>query len=444
MRRRLPWVLLFAAARAGAWTVCLDPGHGGGDPGATGTYFQEKNANLNVAVEAAGLLASLPACEWVGMTRTGDYHVSLAGRVEYANTNGFDRFVSIHENAFNTQVQGSETFCHTPSPGYPGFELASRVLDGILWAHAYSDRGVKDGSWLYVIANTTMPAILGEGTFIDYDGSWNESQRYLTNWNDHMGRQGYGYAAGIGLHMGSSLPEYGSQGHVVDNLSLGFSVNVEDRWSAGDMGNPWCLNYRWSSTSNQSDWARWTPTLPQDGWHQVAVWYTDGGNRASDAIYVVTHSEGESQFTVDQTVNGGRWNPLGVFFFHAGNSGWVTLEEQGAEPGKVVVADAVRFLPAPEGVQGPGHAPVAENGSFRVSPGFGRVFDLLLFLPEGSRVEIHVFDMAGRLVRTPWEGFLDPGAHSLRWEASGIPAGIYSVRVTAGLWSRTERVAVSP
>lgn len=104
-------VLLISSLSA-AWTVCIDPGHGGSEPGASGSWYLEKDANLDVALGALSILNGVPDCEWVGMTRTGDQTISLANRVAYANQNGFDRFMSIHENAFNSQTQGTETFCY--------------------------------------------------------------------------------------------------------------------------------------------------------------------------------------------------------------------------------------------------------------------------------------------------------------------------------------------
>ncbi len=436
------WALLLAT-RAGAWTVCLDPGHGGSEPGASGIYYLEKDANLDVAFEAAGYLAQVGDCEWVGMTRTGDYTVSLANRVAYANQNGFDRFMSIHENAFNTQVQGSETFCLTLSPGTPGYELASVVLEGILWAHGYTNRGVKDGSWIYVIANTTMPAILGEGSFIDYDGSWNESYRYLTNWNDHRGRQGYAYAQGICLHMGSTPPPYGSQGFIVDNLSPGFSVNSQSEWSTGSYGNPWGEDYRWSSTTNQSDWARWTPVLPEAGWHDVYIWYTEGANRADDAVFTVHHQEGETGYTVDQTQGGGQWNYIGSFVFDAGASGWVTLTETGTAPGKVVIADAVRFEPSPAGSYRENLCPVPPGLGLEIGPNPGTAFQIRLTLPHHSRTFITVYDIAGRLVETVHSEWLEAGEHLLGWFPEGMPAGVYSVLVSTGEDHRVQRVVLT-
>ncbi len=421
-------LLLVSAFTAHGWTVCLDPGHGGSDPGATGTYYLEKEANLDVAYQALNYLSMVPDCEWAGMTRTGDYTVSLVNRVAYANQNGFDRFMSIHENAFNTYVQGSETFCYSLDPGTPGYDLASRVLDDILWAHGYSNRGVKDGSWIYVIANTTMPAILGEGSFIDYDAAWNESHRYFTNWNDHSGRQGFAYARGISLHMGSTPPEYGSEGHIVDNLSPGFSVNSEADWNTGSYGEPWGPDYRWSSTTNQADWARWTPNLPEAGWHEVSVWYTHGSNRAPDAVYTVHHQGGETQFIVDQTQNGGQWILLGDFPFSAGISGWVTLSEAGTTPERVVIADAVKFEMGSTGMD---HSLPAVFGTrLEIAPNPGTAFQIRFTLPVESGVHLAVYDIAGRLVETIHNGAVFPGESLFAWNPSGQPSGMYLV--TAG------------
>jgi len=434
-------LLLLLSLWARGWTVCLDPGHGGSEPGASGFYCLEKDVNLEVAFLAAGYLETVPECEWVGMTRTGDYTVSLASRVAYANQNGFDRFMSFHENAFNTQVQGTETFCEVPVPGTQGYDLASKVLDGILWAHGYTNRGVKDGSWIYVIINTSMPAILGEGSFIDYDGAWNESYRYFTNWNDHNGRQGWAYAQGICLHLGSTPPPYGTQGLIVDNLSSGFTVNSESQWNTGSYGDPWGSDYRWSTTTNGTDWARWTPNLPGAGWHDVYVWYTDGTNRAPDAVYSVHHQNGETQFIVDQTQTGGQWNLLGSFAFSSGTAGWVTLSEEGTTPGKVVIADAVRFEPGVTGVEEENELPIPQASVLTVAPNPGRSFTVTVSMAEGCPWSVSVHDITGRLVETLTGS---SGANVFQWDPSGLPAGVYTVSVHSGSDHFTQRVMLLP
>jgi hypothetical protein len=112
-----------------------------------------------------------------------------------------------HHNAFNTTVQGTETFCHTDSLGGPSQDLRDEIQPEIIWAFGYNDRGVKTADF-YVLRNTNMPSILGEGSFIDYHNGYDESERFLTNWNDHSGREGYAYCKGFCDHMGLTPPPY--------------------------------------------------------------------------------------------------------------------------------------------------------------------------------------------------------------------------------------------
>ncbi len=53
-----------------------------------------------------------------------------------------------------------------------------------------------------------MPAILGEASFIDYDGAYNESWRFAYDWYAHTGRQAYAYTKGLCKHLGLQSPCY--------------------------------------------------------------------------------------------------------------------------------------------------------------------------------------------------------------------------------------------
>lgn len=199
--------LLAHAGHAAAMTVCLDPGHGGSDAGALGGFDTEKAANLDVSVWAQTYLGRVSGITSIGMTRTTDVYVSLADRCAYANNAGFDRFLSQHHNAATGTAQGTETYCY-PTGSMQSFDLRDKVHPRLLWAFAYSDRGTKTADY-YVLRNTTMPAILGEASFIDYVGSYDESQRFSTHENDHDGREGYGYCGGLCDHAGLPAPVYG-------------------------------------------------------------------------------------------------------------------------------------------------------------------------------------------------------------------------------------------
>ena len=100
------------APAATRWfTIALDPGHGGEDPGAigpAGTY--EKDVVLAIARQARDLLREHPGIR-VFMTRDADFFVPLSVRVAKARAVSADLFVSIHADAFvQPQASGASVF----------------------------------------------------------------------------------------------------------------------------------------------------------------------------------------------------------------------------------------------------------------------------------------------------------------------------------------------
>jgi N-acetylmuramoyl-L-alanine amidase len=92
-------------------TIALDPGHGGEDPGATGTTgVHEKDIVLAVAKRLKAKLEELPNTR-VMLTRDADFFVPLGQRVEKARKVQADLFVSIHADAFvERTARGSSVF----------------------------------------------------------------------------------------------------------------------------------------------------------------------------------------------------------------------------------------------------------------------------------------------------------------------------------------------
>ncbi|MCL5986741.1 MAG: N-acetylmuramoyl-L-alanine amidase [Actinobacteria bacterium] len=144
--------------------ITVDPGHGGGDPGATGpSGLTEKEVNLDIALQLKGLLEANGYA--VVMTRADDSNPSLESRVAVANSSGATLFVSVHNNAFtNPEANGTETW-YTPSQSALSGALAKSVLGGVVDAIGLRRRGVKEGN-LYVTKNTIMPSVLVESAFI--------------------------------------------------------------------------------------------------------------------------------------------------------------------------------------------------------------------------------------------------------------------------------------
>ena len=146
--------------------VTLDPGHGGGDYGASGNGLHEKHLTLDIALATERYLKENFSGHKVVMTRRTDVFVSLEERVRIANRVGSDIFVSIHINsAKNPTAHGYESFT--------SMYTSHRNMLGKVHTDVYSffsklgvyDRGFKKMNF-YVIRHTNAPAILTENLFI--------------------------------------------------------------------------------------------------------------------------------------------------------------------------------------------------------------------------------------------------------------------------------------
>ncbi len=167
MRRLIVAALLLVplSLSAAPKVICIDPGHGGSDPGAVGCGLEEASVVLDVAWKLHALLDADPDFKPI-MTRTADTYVSLQGRCNYANDNGANRFASLHCNAFNGSASGIETYAYTNGSA-TSFDQRNRIQDWMTetWPKL-PDRGGKTAGY-YVIKNTAMPATLSELAFID-------------------------------------------------------------------------------------------------------------------------------------------------------------------------------------------------------------------------------------------------------------------------------------
>ncbi|KUO76261.1 MAG: N-acetylmuramoyl-L-alanine amidase [Desulfosporosinus sp. BRH_c37] len=156
-------------------TILIDPGHGGPDSGAIGpnsTY--EKNNSLAIALTLNDILTQAGAKTI--LTRDKDISPAvnysetedLQARVNIANQTKPDLFISIHNNASssNLEAQGTETYYSEDNPKkLESVHLANSIQSAAIETLKTTNRGLKE-SRLYVLRNTTMPAILLEIAFI--------------------------------------------------------------------------------------------------------------------------------------------------------------------------------------------------------------------------------------------------------------------------------------
>lgn len=137
-------VAWFASAQAFAkdFTVVIDAGHGGHDPGAIGKVTREKNINLNVALRLGKKIETRFKDVKVVYTRKKDVFVPLDRRAEIANDAKADLFISIHTNsvAKGSAVRGTETYTLGLARLEANLEVAKRENSVILIENDYKQR----------------------------------------------------------------------------------------------------------------------------------------------------------------------------------------------------------------------------------------------------------------------------------------------------------------
>jgi N-acetylmuramoyl-L-alanine amidase len=183
-----------APAKPRRRVVVIDAGHGGKDPGATGTRgTKEKDITLLAAFELAKVLRERGDFDVV-LTRTDDTFVPLSDRSKKANDIDADLFISLHCNsAFSHKEHGYEVYSVSETASDPEAERLATVENsalelegknpqdelatGILLAMTkteminesapFADRGQKQAGF-YVLRGTHAPAILVEMAFVSY------------------------------------------------------------------------------------------------------------------------------------------------------------------------------------------------------------------------------------------------------------------------------------
>ncbi|HJD33634.1 MAG TPA: N-acetylmuramoyl-L-alanine amidase [Candidatus Mediterraneibacter tabaqchaliae] len=160
------------------YSIMLDAGHGGKDPGAVYNGRQEKDDTLALTLAVGEILQGRGID--VLYTRTTDVYESPYQKAMEANEAGADFFVSIHRNSYPTDntASGVETLVYDRS----GLKLQmAENIDEQLEAIGFVNLGVKERPGLVVLRRTRMPAVLVEAGFIN---SNTDNQLFDDNFGD--------------------------------------------------------------------------------------------------------------------------------------------------------------------------------------------------------------------------------------------------------------------
>ncbi len=149
--------------------ICIDPGHGGAEPGAVNAAFGllEKDINLDVATHLRALLEGSDAT--VSMTREGNETVSIRQRYEFCNATGADILVSVHTNSVSDRtIDGTLAIRFHSDDKVLATALHDAMyprLSNVAWE--FIDFGVRRDA-LGVVLKSHMPAAVAEPVFMSH------------------------------------------------------------------------------------------------------------------------------------------------------------------------------------------------------------------------------------------------------------------------------------
>ena len=157
------------------FTVVIDPGHGGRDPGKVGTMGTlEKDINLQISLFLKEMLESQDIK--VIMTRTEDQDLSntstnfkisdIKKRVALIKESAADLVISIHQNSYTVpDVYGAQCFYCTNST--EGEKLASLIQKQIIASTNQTKiRDIKSNNDYYLLKHSPVPTIIAECGFL--------------------------------------------------------------------------------------------------------------------------------------------------------------------------------------------------------------------------------------------------------------------------------------
>lgn len=145
----------------------------------------------------------------------------------------------------------------------------------------------------------------------------------------------------------AAAPFTEGEGTIIDNGDLGFvRGGPVDRWQTeadgydGDMA--WAMNNE--VIASNYNWARWYPNV-EAGRYEVSVFIPERYSNSRQARYWISHVEGLTLRTVDQSANGGRWVSLGTYEFRGSELDYLSLADVSFETleTRFVAWDAAKF-----------------------------------------------------------------------------------------------------
>ena len=154
-----------------SFTVAIDAGHGGWDPGKTAANgLNEKDINLDIAQKTADFLEEAGADVYI--TRTSDSALGeskrsdMKKRIDIIEDSRADIMISIHQNSYPSEkAKGAQVFYFKKSE--KGHMLADCIQKSLIQClDEKNTRTAKENNNYYVLKNTEIPSVIIECGFL--------------------------------------------------------------------------------------------------------------------------------------------------------------------------------------------------------------------------------------------------------------------------------------
>lgn len=187
------------------YIVCVDPGHGGTDPGKVGINGQlEKDINLAIAkklktyLEASDVTVVLTRDKDMGLYSSGDAHKKMADmrkRCQLIEEVKPDLVISIHQNSYHEEaIRGGQVFYYKTS--VRGKKLAQILQERFDYVLGDANkRQAKANDNYYLLLHVKEPIVIAECGFLSNreEAEKLETKEYQDRlaWTLHMGIMEY-------------------------------------------------------------------------------------------------------------------------------------------------------------------------------------------------------------------------------------------------------------
>ena len=176
--------------------VIIDPGHGGGDPGAIGlTGTLEKDINLNIAlklqkfIEQSGGITLMTRTEDEMLAQNKREDMKLRKRLREENSG--DIFISIHLNSFPQEsCKGAQTFYANNEESK---SLAEKIQKNMVkFLEEDNSRVAKKLIDVYLLKDVNVPSVIVECGFLS-----NSREEKLLKDEEYQSRVAFSIFAGL-------------------------------------------------------------------------------------------------------------------------------------------------------------------------------------------------------------------------------------------------------